>query len=90
MVGCAGVSKFDASPIWFNEIQIVGNSMFSHITIDGKRKRTYQATIDLINEGKLQLDGLVTHSFPITDYDTAINTALNKKAHQSIKVVFKH
>ena len=90
MVGCAGVSKFDASPIWFNEIDIVGSSMFSHVTIGGKRKRTYQAAIDLINEGKLKLDGLVTHTFPISDYDTAINTAINKRDHQSIKVVFKY
>ncbi|MBI2345327.1 MAG: alcohol dehydrogenase catalytic domain-containing protein [Deltaproteobacteria bacterium] len=90
VVGTAGLlSKVDASPLWFKEVRLTGSAMFSHSTIGGIRKRTYQHVIDLMAGGKLRADGLVTHQFPIAEYAKALTTALDKKRHQGIKVAFE-
>lgn len=90
VVGTAGMlSKVDASPLWFKEVRLTGSAMFSHSTIGGVRKRTYQNVIDLLAAGTLRADGLVTHHFPITQYSKALTTALDKKRYESIKVAFK-
>lgn len=90
LVGTAGmISKVDAAPLWFKEVRLTGSAMFSHSTIGGVRKRTYQHVIDLMAAGKLHAEGLVTHRLPITDYAKALNLALDKKHHQSIKVAFE-
>lgn len=90
LVGTAGsISKVDAAPLWFKEITLTGSAMFSHATVGGKRQRTYQHVIDMLAAGQLQSEGLVTHHFPLTDYAEAMNVALDKKQHQSLKVAFE-
>lgn len=89
VVGTAGmISNVDASPLWFKEITLTGSAMFSHTTVLGKRQRTYQHVIDLLANGGLKAAGLVTHRFPLRDYTTAFNVALDKRDHHSLKVVF--
>lgn len=87
LVGTAGVMKVDAVPLWFKEVTLIGSSMYAHSAINGRRARTYQHVIDWLAAGKLQLDGFVTHTFPISDYAQAFNVALDKKRHNSVKVV---
>lgn len=89
LVGTAGtISKVDAAPLWFKEVRLTGSAMFSHSTIGGVRKRTYQHVIDRLADGRLRAAGLVTHQFPITQYARALTVALDKKRTHSIKVAF--
>lgn len=91
IVGAAGVLKgVDASPVWFKELKITGSSMYSHVNINGKRVRTYQAAVDMLADGKIKTHGLLTHTFGISEFASAINTALNKEKNKSIKVVFRY
>ena len=89
LVGTAGVvKKIDLSRLWFKALNIRGNAMFSHIDIEGKSARTYQAAMDFLSSGRLKSRGWLTHVFPIEDYRAAIETALDKKKYQSMKVAF--
>lgn len=91
VVGTAGmISKVDAAPLWFKEIILTGTAMFSTTTVNGKRQRTYQHVIDLLAAGTLRARGLVTQTFPISQYAKAFNVALDKSQAQSIKVAFRH
>lgn len=88
VVGTAAkLSGVDATPLWFKEVLMTGSAMYSHITIEGKKTRTYQAAIDMIVSRTINTDGLVTHRFGIGEFKKAINTALNKGKNRSIKVV---
>ncbi len=89
VVGTATSLKgVDAAPLWFKEVRLTGSAMFSHSTVRGVRKRTYQHVIDAICDGRLHTQNLVTHTFPIRDYAHALNVALNKKRYESIKIAF--
>jgi len=89
IVGAAGVlNKIDAAHIWFREIEVTGSSMYSHIEDDQEKVRTYKKAIDLIEHNHINLDGLVTHNYPLSQFPNAVNTALDKGRNRSIKVIF--
>lgn len=89
MVGTGSSLKgVDPAPIWFREVTLTGTMMSRTFTDprNNERKEVYEAIIQDINN--LEIDALVTHSFKLENYKSAIYTALDKKTHKSIKVVF--
>jgi threonine dehydrogenase-like Zn-dependent dehydrogenase len=56
----------------------------------GTRKHTYEWVFDYFNQGKFDIDGLITHRFPMKDFKEAIRVATSKKESRSIKVEFLH
>jgi L-iditol 2-dehydrogenase len=81
--------KVDLSAIWSQEVDLTG--LYSHgvETWQGKPWRTYDLTVELIRQGKLVTDGLITHRFPLSRWRQAINTAMDKRSG-SIKVVLDY
>jgi threonine dehydrogenase-like Zn-dependent dehydrogenase len=81
--------KVDLSAIWSQEVDLTG--LYSHgvETWQGKTWRTYDLTVELIRQGKLVTDGLITHRFPLSRWRQAINTAMDKRSG-SIKVVLDY
>jgi threonine dehydrogenase-like Zn-dependent dehydrogenase len=55
----------DLTPIWAQEVNLVG--LFAHGTEEwnGVRQHTYDLTSELLLAGKLTVDGLITHYFPL-------------------------
>ncbi len=88
VVGTAGILRgIDASALWFKEVTLTGSAMSGTTIVSGVRQRTYQHVIDMLADGRLQAAGLVTHSFPLSDFAQAFQTALDKTRHQSLKVM---
>lgn len=77
--------KFDATPIWFQEVDLIGSKTFGIEHIDGRQLHTFDLVIEMLQEGALTDQGLITHRFPFSDYRKAIDTATNKRTG-SIKV----
>jgi L-iditol 2-dehydrogenase len=77
----------DMNPIWHQEVDLSG--VFAHgiETWQGTPRHTYDIVIELMRQGKLTADGLITHRFPLEQWKQAIATALDKRSG-SIKVVF--
>ncbi|MFW5437992.1 zinc-dependent alcohol dehydrogenase [Paenibacillus apiarius] len=88
-----GVASFprgvDWTPIWLNELEIKGSFAVSTEESGEKRTRTYALALDLMNSGKIDLDPLVTHHFPLDQYRNAIATASGKGKSKAMKVVFE-
>ena len=91
MIAASGVlGDIDFTPVWFREITIVGSSMYSYCTWNGKKWRTYELAMELIRSGLYNPEKLVTHVFSIEDYKKAINLVLAKSKENNMKVVFKY
>lgn len=85
------IKKVDISPVWFQEIVFTGSSMYSYSNFFGERKRVYDIVLELIENKKFPVvESAVTHQYSISQFDKAIQVALNKKEHQSMKVVFTY
>ncbi len=79
-------TAYDETPIWWQEINIVGVNAHGMEDYQGKKISTFDLVIELIQQGKLNLDGFITHRFILDDYKKAFYTMANKP-EEVIKVV---
>ncbi len=77
--------KFDITPVWFQEVDFLGAMLFGMEQLNGRRLHTFDLVIEMLKNGDLNLDDLITHRFPFADYRKAIKTATDKRTG-SIKV----
>ena len=91
MVGAhmAPMPKVDLTPIWYHHVQLVGTYGHGMNTWDGVRKHTYEFVFDQFRAGRFDVDGLITHRFPLADYKEAIRVATAKGKEKAVKVVFE-
>ena len=82
--------KVDLSPVWYQEVDLIGSVYHGRDTWFGEQRHTYDWVIQLLREGKLRADGLITHRFKFDDYHKAIDVATSKARSGSIKVVFDY
>jgi len=88
MVGTAGtLGPVDFSSLWFRELKLTGSAMYAHGVCQGQTVRTYEKAVALLARGDYPCRGLVSHRFPLAEYRRAFATALDKRRHQSLKVV---
>lgn len=79
----------DLTSIIGQEVELIGTLCHGMEEWNGQHIPTYDLTCDLLLQGKLKPDGLITHTFRIEKWKDAVRTAGNKKSG-SIKVVFDH
>jgi threonine dehydrogenase-like Zn-dependent dehydrogenase len=94
LLGTAGISEVDLTPIWYKEAALVGS--IDH-TIDagtapglagGPDRHSVDRALSVMDAGLLPYDALITHEFPLEDYKEAIETAIDRGNSHAIKVVF--
>lgn len=78
----------DLSPIWYQEVQLLGVYAHGQDVWQGRETGTFELTTRLLQEGKLTTEGLITHRFPLARWKEAIRVASDKRRYQSIKVAF--
>jgi threonine dehydrogenase-like Zn-dependent dehydrogenase len=95
LLGAAGISEVDLTPIWYKEAALVGS--IDH-TVDtgsapglagGPDRHSVDRALDVLAGGLLPDDVVVTHEFGLEDYRTAIETAIDRHNSHAIKVVFR-
>ena len=88
----AGVSfhslRVDLTPIWYQEVNLVGLLGHGMEEWGGTRRSTYDLTLELLQAGRLPTEGLITHRFPLAQWRTAARTAARKRTG-AIKVVLE-
>ncbi len=95
LLGAAGVSEVDLTPIWYKEAALVGS--IDH-AIDagpapglagGPDRHSVDRALDVLGAGLLPSDVVVTHEFGLDDYRLAVETAIDRGNAHAIKVVFR-
>jgi L-iditol 2-dehydrogenase len=89
-VGTTNISTVDTAPLWFDELTVKGTNGRSFEQYEGERLHTYEVVFRLIQAGRLDLRGLVTHRFPITEYRRAMETIASRGQSGALKVAFVH
>lgn len=83
--------RLDLSPIWHQEVNLIGTMGHStEIWPPGtdQTRPTFAITADLITNGLLHPEKLITHRFALSNYREALQAAADKKSSRAIKVVF--
>ncbi len=95
LLGAAGISEVDLTPIWYKEAALVGS--IDH-TVDassapglagGPDRHSVDRAIDVLAAGFLPDSVVVTHEFPLEGYREAVEAAIDRHSSHAIKVVFR-
>ncbi len=78
----------DTSPIWYQEVALIGSLNHGVDAWRGQRRHTYEWVIELLRAKKMTAEGLITHRFRFEQYRQAIDTFRDKSGSKAIKVVF--
>jgi threonine dehydrogenase-like Zn-dependent dehydrogenase len=90
VLGCAPeIPKLDLSFLWARELEILGFVGYGRETFRGEKKHTFEVTHDLLLETGVDAEALVTHTFGLSDYRTALSAAANRRQSGSIKVLLE-
>lgn len=80
--------KVDLTPAWHQEIEVIGAVGYGPESWRGATTHTFDLVMEMLQEGALRAEGLITHRFRLSEYRRAIATALDKRTG-SIKVMFE-
>ena len=88
MLGCAAeIKKLDLTFVWARELRIHGYVCYGLEDWRGDRVHTFQITHDMLLETGAPVDRMVTHDYPLAQYEEALSAAANRRRTGSIKVV---
>jgi threonine dehydrogenase-like Zn-dependent dehydrogenase len=88
VVGVAPPKRFEWTLLYFKELALLGSNAYGLETLGGKRANCIETYLDLLARNRLNVDGLITHRYPLEHYADAFLALHNKRQSQAIKVIF--
>jgi threonine dehydrogenase-like Zn-dependent dehydrogenase len=88
LLGCAAeIKKLDLTFVWANELHIKGFQCYGLEAWRGELEHTFQITHDMIMETGAPVEEMVTHVYPLAQYQDALSAAANRGKSGSVKVL---
>ena len=91
VVGMPGLTfGVDWAPIFDNELTVIASYTYNHANVwQGQTRSTFEISLELMEKGELDLSWMITHRYPLNDFDRALRENFNKRQHPVIKAVFE-
>jgi threonine dehydrogenase-like Zn-dependent dehydrogenase len=86
--GVHGADRWDTSPLYFKELRLTGSNAFGIEEVDGVRKHGIQHYLDLVSAGRVELSGMLTHTFRLDQWREALTALAEQEKSGAIKVAF--
>jgi threonine dehydrogenase-like Zn-dependent dehydrogenase len=86
--GVHAAGRYEWSPQYFKEINLVGSNAFGIEEVDGVRRHAIDHYLELVRAGRVDLRGLLTHTFRLADWRDAFTTIAKQHETGAIKVAF--
>jgi threonine dehydrogenase-like Zn-dependent dehydrogenase len=77
--------KLDLTPLWLKQQTLKGVYGCGYADYKGKKRHMFEIALDMVDTGKVIMDGMVTHMFSLECYDEMIEVNLAKEKHHAIK-----
>jgi threonine dehydrogenase-like Zn-dependent dehydrogenase len=84
--GVHAPGRWEWSPLYFKEINWVGSNAFGIEEVDGVRKHGIEHYLDLVADGRVDLSGMLTHTFALSEWREAFLTIAEQERTGAIKV----
>lgn len=88
LVGTGDGGGADMTALWFRELSVLGAYGRQLESVGGERLGTYSLVHRLMQQGRLKVSHLLTHTFRLNDYRSALAVAMDKSAHRAVRVAF--
>jgi threonine dehydrogenase-like Zn-dependent dehydrogenase len=86
--GVHAPERWEWSPLYFKEISWVGSNAFGVEEVDGVRLHGIEHYLRLVQDGRIDLSGLLTHTFRLEEWREAFVTLATQGESRAIKVAF--
>jgi threonine dehydrogenase-like Zn-dependent dehydrogenase len=87
-MGVASPARFEWTPWYFKELRLVGSNAFGIEEVDGRRQHAIAHYLDLVRAGRIDLSGMLTHTFELDQWRAAFRTLIDQGETGAIKVAF--
>ena len=87
-LGLSSWTRAELTPMYFKEIRWVGSNAFGIEEVDGVRMHGIAHYLDLAASGRIDLTGMLTHTFRLDDWRQAWETLIDQEHTGAIKVAF--
>jgi threonine dehydrogenase-like Zn-dependent dehydrogenase len=84
--GVHGPTSWEWTPLYFKEIHWVGSNAFGFEAVEGVRQHGIQHYLDLVASGRVDLTGMLTHTFALDDWRAAFTALATQDSSGAIKV----
>lgn len=86
--GVHGPTYWEDTPLYFKELHFTGSNAFGFETVDGVRRHGIDHYLDLVASGRVDLTGMLTHTFDLDDWRAAFTALACQDTSGAIKVAF--
>jgi threonine dehydrogenase-like Zn-dependent dehydrogenase len=87
-VGTSGISLVDTTPLWFDELEIIGTNGRQIESWSGKPLHSYELIFEWATRGVMNLSLLAPRLYRLKDYQTAIADLLGRARSGIVKAAF--
>jgi threonine dehydrogenase-like Zn-dependent dehydrogenase len=85
-LGMHGPARWEDTPVYFKELRFTGSNAFGVEEVDGVRRHGIAHYLDLVASGRIDLTGMLTHTFPLDEWRDAFAALADQEASGAIKV----
>lgn len=89
-VGTSGITLLDTTPIWFDELEVIGANGRQIECENGAARHSYELVLDWMASGRLNLSVVPISRYRLDDYRVALGHLFNRAKHNVIKAAFDH
>jgi threonine dehydrogenase-like Zn-dependent dehydrogenase len=90
ITGVNAPARFEWSPWYFKEINIVGSNAFGIEEVDGVRKHAIEHYLDMVRDNRIDISPMLTHTFRLDQWRDAFTTLARQDRTGAIKVAFDY
>ena len=88
-LGVSSPARFEWTPWYFKELRLVGSNAFGIEEVEGKRQHAIAHYLDLAASGRIDLSGMLTHTFALTDWREAFLAIADQGSSGAVKVALE-
>jgi threonine dehydrogenase-like Zn-dependent dehydrogenase len=88
-LGLSSMDRCEWTPWYLKEARLVGSNAFGIEEVDGVRQHAMEHYLDLVRGGRIDLDGMLTHRFPLERWRDAFATIIDQGSTGAIKVALE-
>ncbi len=88
VAGTSGIVLLDSTPIWFDEIHVVGSNGRQIEHVDGECIHTYELVLRWMSNREIDLSPIGVTRFPLEQYRTAFARLRDRGRHRITKLAF--
>jgi threonine dehydrogenase-like Zn-dependent dehydrogenase len=87
--GVEAPRRFEWTPLYMKEAQLIGSNAFGIETFEGRRLHAMQIYFELVGRG-IDVTPIITHRFALDDYKRALLTLRYKRKTGAVKALFAY